>query len=307
MSVKTVVALLILVFVLGFGPANAQQESQQEEPTFKLLRDSGNADQDLEIGEDEDEFWTPGIQKGTVEISFALGMLNMKNTLLEHDQIIYKYTEQATYWGDTKLEGQGAFQPMIRIGYNLSPWLCLESVTSVSFSEYTASVENRHRRSNEPGSAVDFEEPDLKEFDAENRSLLTINAGINASLYFLNLDGDGSGRWQPYATGGISNMWYSINSNYVDETASTLDFNIGGGLRLLADRNISLRIEALFHFNSLEFTPSDRFSELNEGTVKVPLDEFPIIDDEQTQNNVEKFSSNSIGSLGISVGLQGSF
>jgi hypothetical protein len=307
MSVKSVVALLLLAFILAFGPAIAQQEPSEEDPTFKLLRDSGTADSALEIGEEEEEIWIPGLRKGTVEVSFALGVLNMKSTLLEHEQIIYDYTEQATYWGDTKLEGNNAFSPMLRIGYNLSPWLCLEGVTSLSFSEYSSSIVNRHRRSNEPGSGVDFEEPALGEFTAEKRSLLTINAGLNASVYFLNLDGDGGGRWHPYATAGVGNIWYSVNSNYVDDAASALDYNFGGGVRLLADQNISIRFEVVYHINTFAFTPSDRFTELNEGTVVVPIDEFPIIDEIQQQIRVTEYSENSIGALGISIGIQGSF
>jgi len=307
MSFKSVVALFIMAFVLVCLPAFAQEDTSKEEPTFKLLRDSGRAGSDLEISDEEEEAWVPAIQKGTVEISFAMGMLGLNTTLLEHDQILYKYTDEATYWGDMKINGANAFNPMFRLGYNISTWLCVEAIGAFSFSEYSSSVENRSRRSNEPGSGVDFDEPALGEFDLETRSMLTANAGINASVYFLNLDGDGSGRFQPYVTGGVSNMWYSMNSNYVDEAATTIDYNLGGGIRLLADRNISIRFEAVYHVNNVEFSPSDYFTELNEGTVKVPLDEFPIIDGVLSQRPVGEFSSQSIGSLGVSIGLQGSF
>lgn len=307
MSFKSVVALFIMVFVLVCFPVFAQEETTQEDQTFKLLRGSGHAASDLEISDEAEEAWIPGIQKGTIEVSFAMGMLGLSSTLLEHDQIIYKYDDEATYWGDVKLEGAGAFNPYMRIGYNLSTWLCLEAVGGFSFSEYKSTAVNRSRRSNEPGSGVDFNEPALGEFDLETRSLLTANVGINASIYFLNLDGDGSGRFQPYATGGVGNMWYSMNSNYVEDAASSIDFNIGGGVRLLADRNISIRLEAIYHINTVEFSPSYYFTELNEGTVQVPTDEFPIINEELTQQRVEEYSSQTIGSLGLSIGLQGSF
>ncbi len=312
MSFKSLVALLITAFVLVCLPVVAQQEAGQEdkgkeERTFKLLRDKGHADSDQEIADEEDEAWIPGIHKGTIEVSFALGILNLNTPILEHDQIIYKYIEEATYWGDMKMEGANAFNPQFRIGYNVSTWFSIEGITGVAFADYTSSVENRHRRSNEPGSSVDVLEPPLGEFDLEVRSLFTASLGINASIYFLNFDGDGSGRWQPYATGGVGNMWYSVNSNYVDDPASTLDTNIGGGIRLLADRNISIRLEALFHFNNLQFNPSKEFTNLNDGTVVVPLDEFFVVDEGLIQTPVTEFSSQSIGSLGISIGIQGSF
>ena len=309
---KSMIALFIMAFVLVCFPAFAQQEaalpdSSQIDKSFKLLRGSGHAGRDLEISEEEDEVWIPGIQKGTIEVSFAMGVLGLNTTLLEHDQIIYKYNDEATYWGDVKLNGANAFNPMLRMGYNFSTWLCVEAIGAFSFSDYTSTAENRHVRSNEPGSGVSPEQPPLGEFDLETRSLLTANAGINASIYFLNLDGDGSGRFQPYATAGVSNMWFSMNSNYVDEASTSVDYNIGGGVRLLADKNISIRLEAVYHFNTVEFTPSEYFTELDEGTVKVPLDEFPIVDGEMVQQNVEEFSSNPLGGLGISIGLQGSF
>ena len=307
MSFKSVVALFIMAFVLVCFPVFAQDEAPQEEENFKLLRGRGHADLDLEISDEEDEAWIPAIKKGTVEVSFAMGTLGLSTTLLEHDQIIYKFDEEATYWGDMKINGAGAFHPQMRLGYNISTWLCVEAIGGFSFSEYSSSVENRSRRSNEPGAPVDFDEPALGEFDLETRSLLTANVGINASVYFLNLDGDGTGRFQPYATGGVGNVWYSMNSNYVEEAASTLDFNLGGGVRLLADRNISIRLEAVYHLNTVEFTPSYYFTELNEGTVQVPTDEFPIIGEVQTQTRVEEFTSQTIGCLGVSIGLQGSF
>jgi len=242
-----------------------------------------------------------------VEVSFALGATSLGSTLIQHDSMIYKYTEDATFWGDIKLKGSTAFTPVARIGYNVSPWLNIEAVGSVGFADYTSTADNRVRLSNETDSSPDTQEPSLGEFDLEARSLFTANMGVNASIYFLNLDGNGEGRWHPYATGGISNMWYSINSNYVDDPATAIDFNLGGGLRILADKNISIRIEALFHFNSVQFTPSDEFTSLNEGTISIPLDEFISQESGLVQKRITEFSSQSIGALGISIGMQGSF
>ncbi|MCP4291063.1 MAG: hypothetical protein GY780_04410 [bacterium] len=316
MSFKSLVAFFIMTLALVCLPALAQDEtpevpdqpeSNQPEKTFKLLHNSGYADSDLDISDEEKEIWIPGIKGGTIEISFALGSLGLNSVFLEHDQIIYKYTEEDTYWGDTKLTGQNAFNPFMRLGYNISPWLCLEGIAGASFSEYSQSIENSSWRSNEPGSIPYPTEPAIGEFDMEIRSMFTANLGINATVYFLNMDGDGGGRLHPYATGGISNMWYSMNSNYVDDPATAIDLNLGGGLRFLADKNISIRFEVLYHLNSVEFTPSDRFTDLNEGTVVIPLDEFITNDEGINQTPVQEFSSQTIGSLGISIGLQGSF
>jgi len=309
MSFKSVVALFIMASILVCSPLLAQvAESQDEsgEPTFKLLRDSALTTSEAEA-EEEREAWVPAIEGGSVEIGFSLGLLDLKSTLLSHDQMIYKYTDEATFWGDIEIQGDMAFNPILRIGYNVNPWFAVEAIGSFSFSEYTTSADNRVRRSNEVGAGPDFNEPDLGEFDLEARSLLTANAGVNGLLYFMNMDGNGEGRIHPFVTAGVSNIWYSMNSNFVEDAASALDFNIGAGLRLLADRNVSVRLEVAYHFNTLEWTPAEYFTERDEGTILVPLDEFPVEEGAINQQSIDSFESNSIGSMSFSVGVQGSF
>ncbi len=183
----------------------------------------------------------------------------------------------------------------------------LEGVSSISFSEYSSSVDNRSRRPNEPGAPVDFNQPSLGEFDLESRSLITGSVGINAVVYPFNIKGDGQGRLQPFLTGGFATMWYDMNSNYTSGAAGTMDLNIGGGIRLLADQNISIRLDIQYHNNSVEFTPAAYFKELDEGTTQVPLNEYPTDGESYTEQGVKSFSSQTINSLGYSVGVQGSF
>ena len=304
MSHKSLSALVILALLVLCVPALAQEE--QTERTFKLLREAGASASDLEE-EAEQEIWVPGLEQGTIEVSFFLGFLDLKTTLLAHDQMIYKYIDEATYWGDIDIQGASAFNPGLRLGYNLKKWLCLEGISTISFSEYETTCENRSRRANETGAGVDIAEPALGEFDLETRSLVTGSVGVNATIYPLAVKGDGQGRLHPFVTGGLAAMWYDMNSDYTDGAAGTMDLNIGGGIRLLADRNISIRLEAQFHTHSIEFTPNDYFRELDEGTTLVPLDEFPIQGDGFGQQRVQSFESNTISSLSYSIGVQGSF
>lgn len=305
MSHKFVSALIVMAAFAVCVPALAQDK--EPEHSFKLLRDSATAAAELELEEELQARWEPAITGGSVEVSFFLGFLNLKADLLSHNQIIYKYTDEATFWGDMTIKGDRAFNPGLRIGYNLNKWFSLEGVTTVSFSEYSSSVTDRKRRSNESGSSVDLQEPALGEFDLESRSLITGSAGINALVYPLNVSGDGKGRLHPFITGGIAAMWYDMNSDYTEGPAGTVDLSIGGGLRLLADRNISLRIEAMFHRHTIEFTPTTYFRKLNEGTTLIPLNEYPIEGDRFTEKQVSAFDSVTINSLNYSIGVQGSF
>lgn len=305
MSRKFVSALSIMALLLVCVPAWAQDKNA--EPTFKLLRDSATAAAELELEAEQQARWEPAITGGNLEVSFFLGFLDLNKTILAHDQIIYKYTNEATFWGDINIKGKSAFNPGLRIGYNVNQWFAIEGIGTVSFSEYTTSITNRKRRSNEPGSSPDFLEPVLGEFDAEARSLITGSVGVNALVYPLNIHGDAKGRVHPFLTGGVSTMWYDMNSSFTAGAAGATDLCAGGGVRLLADQNISLRLEVLFHRNTMEFTPASYFTELNEGTTRVPMHEYPVVDDILQEQQVTAFESNTLSGLSYSLGVQASF
>lgn len=313
MSRKTLTALSILAFVMISTPLFAQDPpaapgtTADAKRTFKLLRDDAPGTDDLDLNQEAVEAWDPQLKAGTVEVSVSVGFLNLNTTLLQHDQMIYKYNTEATYWGDVKLTGASAFAPTLRLGYNVTNWFAVEGWSGISVSEYTATITNTHSRKNEPNAPV-LDNPPLGEFDAETRSLITLQAGINGVLYPLAIGGDGAGSWHPYLTAGVGNMWYSMNSNYTGETASALDLNFGAGIRMLADRNVSLRFEVVFHRNELDWTPAEFFTELNEGTTQVPLNEYPVQPDGSIlEHPIEDFAANTMNLLHWSIGVQGSF
>lgn len=306
MSHKLLTVFLCTVALLIGLPALAQDHPPDH--VFKLLRDSAAAGAELDLEDEELEVWQPGLDEGGLEFSFALGVLALSTTILEHEQMIYKYTDEATYWGDVALEGGGAFNPALRLGYHLNPWLAVEGIGGLSFSKYTSKITNRHRRPNEQGAPVDFLEPALLEFDAEERSLITLQGGLNAVLYPLSIGGEGGGKWHPYLTAGAGRIWYDMNSNYNEGMVGTMDLNAGGGIRLLADRNISLRFEVLFHRHSLQWDPSATFMELDEGTLLIPLNEYPQKGDGSfEERQIESFESIDLNLLNYSIGVQGSF
>jgi hypothetical protein len=286
-------------------PLRAQEPQQppadqpkNEEQTFNLLRDTEQTAREEE--EEQVEVFQPRIEPGTIECNFTLGFLNLNQVVLSADQIIYKYDEEATYWGDIAIKGESAFNPIFHLGYVLTPFFSLEGTFGVSFSTYTTDITRRVRRANEAGSTPDPEEPALGEFDAEQRSLVTLNAGLNGVFYPFNLGG-GEGRFHPYLTGGFGRMWYDMNSNYIDSAATAWDFNFGGGIRLIGDDLISLRIEAVLHVHDLEFTPAANFEERDEGTLIIPLTTFP------DEDIVTQYESQSISSLAWGIGFFASF
>jgi hypothetical protein len=316
MSPKSLFALLLLALIVIGAPLAAQeptQEADQPEPpqkektqAFRLSRGTTSAEEELALEADV-EIWEPRIESGSIEVSFAFGFLGLSKTLWEHDQIIYKYTTDATYWGDVKIKGESAFNPVFRLGYNVTDWFSIEGIGGLSISEYSSNIENRRTRENKPGAPV-FENPPLGEFDAERRSLITIQAGLNAVLYPLSLMDDAEGRFHPYVTAGGGAMWYNMNSNYMDKTAMSPDFNFGGGIRLLADRNISVRFEILMHMNKVQFDPAENFLVLNEGTTLIPINEYPIQPDGSfVEQPVKEYSSQTLSLLNYSIGVHGSF
>lgn len=331
MSVKSYLAALCVLVAgtagttaLAQAPAAAPEGAPATRPAriFKLQHESATAAQDLEV-EDEAEKWTPAIRPGSIELSMSLGFMNLSGVLLEHEQMIYRYTTDSTYWGDVSVKAQTAFNPVLRIGYTVKPWLALEGYAGLSFSEYKATVTDRFIRKNaedatpepfEPyaDTTLDAEEArELEEADQlawEERSLITLQGGLNILVYPLNFRNDGGGRWHPYLLGQVGAVSYDMNSNFTAGTAGSGDLAFGGGLRLLAERNVSLRIEAAYHTNSIEFKPSEYFVETNAGATRVRLMEYPRVEgggfDERP---VADFASEDLSYLVWSLGFQGTF
>ena len=314
MSRKSVTTLIILLMIAVSTPLFAQDSvpedptpTEQPQPSFQLLRDSSSAADELNFEDEEAELWEPGIRSGTVEVSFGFGFVDFNKVLWQHDQIIYKYTTDATSWGDVAIKGESAFNPILRLGYNLTSWFSFEAIGGIAITEYNSTITARRTRENKPNAPI-VDDPPLGEFDAEKRSLLTLQSSLNAVIYPLAIGGDGSGKLHPFLTAGAGKMWYDMNSNYFDGISGATDFNFGGGLRILADKNISVRFEVIAHMNTIEFTPAPYFATRDEGTVVVPLNEYPRQEDGSViENVVTKYDSVSLSLLNWSIGVQGSF
>jgi hypothetical protein len=272
--------LLVLGFcLLAFAAVGAgAQEPPTTEPTFNLRHTSVEEQQAAQIAEEIQQVeYEPIIDERTLEASVTLGLWVLDKTLLQHDNIIYKYTKEDTYYGDVAIQGQSAFNPQLRLNYNLFPWFSLEPVFGFSVSEYTATVGRPRSLSNQAiGSGDDALEdvPGIGEYDAENRSIITLSTGLNAIFYPHDYGNFAKGRWHPYVQGGFTRTWLSINSNYTDESASAWDLNGGGGIRLVADKLISVRFEVLYHHMTVDFAPRQWFRELDEGETRIPIFEY---------------------------------
>jgi len=158
----------------------------------------------------------------------------------------------------------------------------------------------------DPEQQRELEEADQRAW--EERSLITLQAGFGVQVYPLNFHGDGGGRWHPYLTGQFGAVSYDMNSNFTSGTAGSNDLAFGGGLRLLAERNVSLRVEAAYHANSIEFTPTEFFLVTNAGVTRVPLMEYPrIAGGGFDERPVAQFVSHDINYLVWSIGFQGTF
>ncbi len=306
MSHKSLIALMVGLCLLAYSPTYAQSGTTPH--VFKLLRDDVQAKKNAEKEQAEAEAWDPGLSQHKIEVSFSLGTLDLNKTILEQEQVIYKYNDEASYWGDVKIKGSSAFNPMLRMGYSVNQWLIVEGIGGLSFADYTSTISNRHRRKNEVGARVDFGEPVLGDFDTEARSLITLQLGVNAVVYPFDIHGDAKGRFHPYLTAGVGKIWYDMNSNYNDGAEGAGDFNFGGGFRFLTDRAVSIRFEAVLHHNTLQWTPVENFLSLNEGTLLVPLEEFPTNPDGSFEEiPITSFQAIDMNILSLSLGFEGSF
>jgi hypothetical protein len=293
-------ALFCTTLVLLAGAAVAQVDDSK---VFNLsTSETAKAEVDSAIVV---EHYEPRIEPGKFEASVTIGYLGLTKTLLQHDQMIYKATSEAFSYGNVTLKGGSAFTPFLHLGYNVNEFLAVEAHVGMSFSEYTATIDNAHLINPEDNRPVPPAPiVSIGEFDAEYRSLLGIFTNVNAVLYPLSFRNEGKGRWHPYLTAGVGRAQYDMDSNYTDNAASAFNSSFGGGVRLIADDLISLRFEVLQMFHDIEFTPAEYFDIRDEGTVRVPLYEFAP---SGRYTPIESFESQRLGSLAWSLGITASF
>lgn len=309
-----VAACLFVLLVAGLVPARAQDtapapaDTSVQEPTFNLLHTS-LAEQRRQREEEEASkpHYYPIMEPKALEMSLTLGFWDLGKPLLGGDMIIYKYTNENTYYGNVELVGESAFNPVLRLNYNFSSWFALEGVLGFSVSEYTASITNPHSLTNSlTGDDTATLEPveELGEFDRENRSATTVTYGLNAVVYPFDYGNFGRGRWHPFVEAGIGRTKLSINSDYTDGSSTDWDLTLGGGVRLIADGMASVRFEVLYHRYSVQFPVGHAFQILNDGTLVVPVTRY--VEGEGVVP-VEDFPSHDINTLSWALGFTANF
>lgn len=300
MSRKQFALIILACAVISAGSAWGQTGGTEK--SFNLLHskpDTLTAEEKAEQAEAK----ISRLEAGRLETSLSLGFLGLETTLLAHPQIIYKFTNEETFWGDVELQGQSAFNPIVRMNYNLTHWFALESLFGFSVSDYEAQITNRHVRANEENASI-IDDPPLGEFDAERRSVITLETGFNALLYPLNIGGNGIGRWHPFLLGGIDRIWYDLNSSYTDQTSASWNYLTGIGVRFIADDLISVRLDMVYSTTEVQFMPAEDFDVLEEGTLRIPVYEYPEIGPETP---VQEFAPQTINVLRWGIGFAANF
>ncbi|MFH1844746.1 MAG: hypothetical protein ABIF77_16255 [bacterium] len=247
------------------------------------------------------EVFKPAIEAGQLETSMTLGFIDLTGTLMSAEQILYKVTDEAVWWGDVEMRGESAFNPILRLNYNLTSWFALEGVFNVSVSEYMAEITNRFRRAQEDEAPIE-PDPPLGEFDPEHRSVITLGLGAHGVLYPFNFD-DGEGRFHPFLMAGMDRMWFNLNTDYTDESSIDWNYQAGASIRFIADDLISVRFQVAYQTTKVQFTPSETWVEFNEGTIQVPV--YEVVDGVLSLK--EEFESQTISSLSWGIGFQANF
>lgn len=273
-------------------------EDPSDEKVFNLIIGGDDAEEIVEEEEDQPRF-EPRIEPGEFALTLTLGYFGLSGDLLEHSNLIYKATDDEYFFGDIKLKADAAFNPILRLGYDVTSWLGLEGQLGMTFVEYNADITNpRSVDPVNPGNPEDVAE--MGDFDAEHRSAVISISNVNALIYPLSFNNDGSGRWHPYLTGGVGYAYYSLDSDYIEGGSGALSFNGGFGMKLIGDDLISLRIEALYQIHTIDFEPGEVFRERDAGTVITGVLEF---DNTGHASQVEDYASNSLGGLTWQMGF----
>ncbi len=303
MSCRSTLLTLGLVALTGLG-VTAQAQTSAER-TFNLKRKAiADTTASQEVQKEKTRY-VPRLSPGQLECSLTLGYVDLGATLISHpERLIYKRSDEYTYYGDVELVGEQAFNPILRIGYVLKPWLAIEGLGGFSVSEYSTKISQTVRIANE-GTADQREyNIPLEEFDMEQRSFITLNGGARLLYYPLDHGEGMPSRWHPFLLGGLSRTLFSINSNYTDEGALSTTLTGGGGIRFIADNLISVRMEILYSRSTVKFDPAENFLSLNEGTLLIPVLALPEIG---PPKSVEEFGEQDVSSLSWAFGFTASF
>jgi hypothetical protein len=291
------------LMIAGFASAQSTDESgaQTDEHNFNLKPSGGTAR--VEEVDDAPDY-EPVLPERNLETSVTLGFWNLSSPLLTHDSLIYKYTDEFTYYGDVEIKGESAFHPQMSLSYNLTSYLSLEPFFDISVSEYASKITDPKQSPNstEGGEPQPVEE--IGEFDFEKRSNITVGTGMNVVLYPHNYGNFGKGNWHPFLIGGMSKVWMSINSSYVDDAASMWRYSGGAGIRYIADDMISVRFEMLFHRMTVQFDPAESYVELNEGLLQIPVYEYVV---GEGARSVETFGEHTFNSMSWALGFTATF
>jgi hypothetical protein len=305
MSQRSLLAALA-VLVLACGVATAQTPAPEKSFSLKHVSAADTTAQArAQAREAAKPSWKPCLRQGRLEASLSLGYLNLGTPLVSYpERMIYRVTTAAIYYGDVVLKGDSAFNPVLRLGYGLKKWFTIEGAWGVSVSEYKASIGRPVFLSTDPENDDGRQPATIGEFDAEQRSCITLSSGLNGIIYPFDIKGDGGGRLHPFLLGGMGRTWYSLNSNYTKGTTSAWTMTGGAGIRYIADDLISVRIEALYNRSRIQFDPAETWLTLNEGTVLIPIYQLPETGDVTT---VTEFESQDIGALSWAIGFTATF
>lgn len=303
---RTFCVILSCLFVVS-ATAVLGQDSEPEEKTFNLLHTSLEEQEAIRAEEENVPTYEPVIPERNLELTLSLGFWQINKELLNADGIIYKYTDKNTFFGDVSLVGQSAFHPQLRLNYNVLPWFSMEPVLGFSVSEYQARITNAIQLSNqafgeEENLPVTVEE--IGEFDAENRSCITLSTGLNAIFYPRDYGNFGTGRWHPFIQGGAHYTWMNLNSDYTDSPSKMWDLCGGVGMRFIADDLVSIRFEVMYHHMTVDFAPGDAFAVRDEGNTRIPITQYIA---GEGQVDVADFSSHTLDTFSWAVGFTADF
>lgn len=302
---RTLFAVLMCALIACSGAAVAQDADSpaSDEPTYNL-NPTGGGELSASAAQQEREAYQPILPRKKLETSITLGFWDLAGTLIQHQQIIYDYSDEYTYYGDVELRGESAFHPQLRLSYDLETWLAVEGFFDLSVSEYYSTITNPNRLSNATEGVTLEPVEELGEFDAERRSNITIGSGLNVLFYPRDYGNFGRGRFHPYLIGGMSRVWMSINSDYAEDAASQWRYSGGAGFRYIADDLISVRFELMYHHMTYKFTPRAAFREVNEGTRQIPVYEYI---DGRGAVEVQEYGSQTLNSMSWALGFVADF
>lgn len=239
---------------------------------------------DLDEGVVIEEPFVPGIEPWTWELGLQVGYVDLDKTMLAADAIVVDVENPAdAIFADMQIGGAWSFMPQVRVNYNLGSHFSFENGIGFSIGDFAQTVSEDQEKWVNPDS---FNELTEEELEKGSYFIWNHEHGITwypRGWWIFDRFSSKEGAVQPFLSLMAGTQSIFLDSDYVQEPATTFQFSYGLGLRIVGDDLYSIRVEARNYHSQVQYDVDEYFREVigldGESRVRFPVGRLERKDD----------------------------